>query len=100
MFILGNLIIGLTQVLDSLLFVYTLVIFASVIISWLHAPAYNPIVKVVHQLTTPVYSMVQKKIPTTFGALDLTPIILLLGISIVRAGILPSLTDIGLRMKF
>lgn len=95
MFILGNLIIGLTTVLDAFLFIFTIIILASAVISWVNADPYNPIVKVIRNLTDPVYKKVRRKIKTTYGAMDFTPIILLLIIMFVQSGILPSLHQIG-----
>lgn len=95
MFIVGNLIIGLTTVLDSFLFIFTIIILASAVISWVNADPYNPIVRVIHGLTQPVYRKIQRKIKTVYGNMDLTPIILILIIMFIQSGIIPSLYQIG-----
>ncbi len=98
MFIIGNLLIGLTTVLDSFLFVFTIIILASAIISWVNADPYNPIVRVINNLTTPVYRQVRRRIKTNFGNMDLTPLILLFIIMFIQSGILPSIREIGIRL--
>lgn len=99
MFILGNILIGLTHILDSICFIANIVIIASVVISWVNADPYNPIVRTINSLTQPVFSAVRRKIPTSYGAMDFTPIIVLLIIMFVQSGILPSVLQIGLSLK-
>lgn len=69
--------------LHWLLDLYSLILFVAVILSWINLPDDNPIVKVVRQLTEPVLTPLRKVIPPIAG-LDLTPIILLLGIRLVQ----------------
>jgi YggT family protein len=95
MFILGNLIIGITTVLDSFLFIFTIIILASAVISWVNADPHNQIVRIIRGLTEPLYRKIRKKIKTNYGQMDLTPIILILVIMFIQAGILPSLHQIG-----
>ena len=95
MFILGNLIIGLTTVLDSVLFLFTIIIIASAVISWVNADPRNQIVRIIHNLTTPIFKMVRRKMRTTYGNMDLAPIIVILIIMFIQAGIVPSLYKIG-----
>lgn len=95
MFILGNLIIGLTTVLDSFLFIFTIIILASAVISWVNADPHNPIVRIIHNVTQPVYRKIRRKINTVYGNMDLTPIVLILIIMFIQNGIIPSLYQIG-----
>jgi YggT family protein len=69
--------------LHWLLDLYSLVLFVAVILSWINLPDDNPIVRVVRQLTEPVLAPLRKVIPPIAG-LDLSPIILLLGIRLVQ----------------
>ena len=99
MYILGNLIIGLASVTDAILFLAQIMVIASVIISWVNADPYNPIVRTINMFTLPIYKKVQQKIPTTYGSLDLTPLIVLLAIMFIQSGILPSVYQIGTSLK-
>lgn len=72
--------------------VYFWIIIASVIISWLIAfdvvNAKNPqaqnLIRLLEKVTEPVYRPLRKFIPP-IGGIDITPIIVIIGISIMRA---------------
>ncbi len=88
MYALSYPLLALVQIIDTILFLYVIVLVAAVVVSWVNADPYNPIVRVIHGLTEPVLARVRRYIPP-LGGLDLTPLIVLLGISFVRMGILP-----------
>lgn len=56
---------------------YKWVIIISSLLSWVKPDPYNPIVQMLHRLTEPAYALVRKYIPTTFGGMDLAPIIII-----------------------
>jgi YggT family protein len=56
---------------------YKWVIIISSLLSWVRPDPYNPIVQMLDRLTTPVYAMVRKVIPTIFGGMDIAPLIVI-----------------------
>ena len=66
-----------------LLDVYALVVFAAVILSWVNLSPDNPFVRVVTALTEPVLAQIRKVMPD-LGGIDLSPMVLLLWITVVR----------------
>ena len=64
-------------VIVSIISLYKWVIIISALISWVQPDPYNPIVQMLYRLTEPAYAMVRRFIPTTFGGMDLAPIILI-----------------------
>ncbi|MBT3279967.1 MAG: YggT family protein [Campylobacteraceae bacterium] len=56
---------------------YKWIIIISALLSWVQPDPYNPIVQMLNRLTTPVYAMVRKVIPTIFGGMDLAPLIVI-----------------------
>ena len=56
---------------------YKWVIIISALLSWVRPDPYNPIVKMLDSLTQPTYSLVRRFIPTTFGNMDLSPVIII-----------------------
>ena len=98
MYAIGHLLIGLTTVLDSFLFILTIIIIASAVVSWVNADPYNPIVRIIHNLTSPIYKKIRKKIPTVYGTIDFTPIILIFMIMFVQSGILPIVKQFGISL--
>ena len=99
MYALAYPLLALVQILDTILFIYTIVIVASVVVSWVNADPYNPLVKIIHSLTEPVFRRVRSKIKTVFGAFDFTPIIILLLIMFVQQGILPVVTQFAAGLR-
>tara|TARA_B100000609_G_C17116016_1_gene382332 strand:+ start:310 stop:612 length:303 start_codon:yes stop_codon:yes gene_type:complete len=89
MYMLGYPLLTLVNITSSLLYLYSIIIIAVVIISWVNADPYNPIVRLLNNLTEPVFAKVRKRLPTTMGGLDLTPIIVLIVIQFISGGILP-----------
>ena len=71
------------MILAALIDLYTLVVFASVVISWIGVSSDNPIVKVVISLTEPVLAPLRKVLPSA-GGLDFSPMVLLIGLQILR----------------
>lgn len=76
---LGYLIISIAKILQLLIYPYTFVIAGAVIVSWVGADPYNPIVRFLNQMTEPVFWRVRKRLPGFFfkTGLDFTPMIVL-----------------------
>jgi YggT family protein len=64
-------------VILSLIELYMWVIIISALLSWVQPDPYNPIVQMLYRLTEPAYRLVRRVVPTTFGGLDLAPIIII-----------------------
>ncbi len=97
MLVFANFIKAIAQVIDIGLTVFMWVVIARAILSWVSPDPYNPIVRFINQVTDPVLYQVRKRIPTVFGGIDVSPIIVLLGIVFLRIFIVESL--VGLSMK-
>ena len=62
---------------------YTYVVLASVILSWVRLEPTNPFVKFVAALTEPVLKPIRAVLPSSLG-LDFSPLVLLLALSIIK----------------
>jgi YggT family protein len=90
--------IVLFQILDLLLNILTWIIIIQAVLSWLVAfnviNTYNDFVRqllyALDRITEPLYRPIRKVLPD-FGALDLSPLVVLLLIYIMRNIILPAL---------
>ena len=98
MFVFGNFLAGLAQVLDLALNLYFWIILARAVLSWVNPDPYNPIVRFLHRATEPVLSWVRRRLPTTFGGIDLTPMVVILVIFFLRSFLVRSLMDVAARM--
>lgn len=87
MYAIGIPLSALVGLLDTILWLYMLVIIATLILSWTNPDPLNPIVRVLRMLTEPVYDRVRRFIPLV-GGLDLTPAVILAAIYLIRTGVL------------
>ena len=71
------------MLLIGLLDIYTLIVFGAVITSWVQLPPDNPIVNFLHSMTEPALAPIRSVLPD-MGGLDLSPIVLLLAVRILR----------------
>ena len=74
------------MLLISLLDVYTLVVFGAVITSWLQLPPDHPIANFLHTVTEPLLGPIRQVLPD-MGGLDLSPMVLLLAVRLVRGAL-------------
>ena len=99
MFVLGNFLQAVAMVLSWVLWAYMWVVIGSVIISWVGADPYNPIVRFLHQATEPVFYRVRRYLPMSGWGLDFSPIIVLLAIYFTRVFLIRSLMDLAVRLR-
>ncbi len=78
------------MLLIQLLDIYSLLVFGSVIISWIKLPPDNPITSFLHSMTEPLLSPIRQIMPE-MGGLDFSPLVLLFGIRLVRGVIISAL---------
>lgn len=99
MFVLSNLLIALSQVLDYLLMAYMWVVIISALISWVNPDPYNPIVRFLYRVTEPVYYRIRRIIPLRLGFVDITPMIVILIIVFMRYFLIQTLIDMAYKLK-
>src|SRR5690606_14076258 len=74
---------SVTSLLHLVLYVYSIIVFVAVILSWFHLDPRHPIVRFTAALTEPVLRPIRKVLPPVAG-LDLSPLLLLLGLQLLR----------------
>jgi YggT family protein len=100
MFVIGNLFHAVATILDKVLWLYSLVIIVAVLVSWVSPDPFNPIVQVLRSATEPLFAWVRRRLPfAVMGMLDLSPLIVLIGIQLLQMVVVRSLLDIGLRLR-
>ncbi|MEK6698738.1 MAG: YggT family protein [Nitrospirota bacterium] len=98
MFILGNILLGVAEVLDWVLVMYMWVIIARALISWVNPDPYNTIVQVLHRLTEPALKPLRKLVPAHRLGIDLSPIIAILIITFARKAVVATLYRFGMSL--
>lgn len=86
---LGDVLVFLIQAVGGLVSLYSYVIIAAVVISWVQADPYNPIVRLIRQLTEPAMAPARRQLwPLTRRiGVDLSPILVLLVLGVIRIGL-------------
>jgi YggT family protein len=99
MFIFGNLIIAIANVLDIVLSIYKWIILIAALISWVNPDPYNPIVRFLYAITDPVLRPIRRVIGYRLGPIDISPIIVILLIVFIQKFLVTSLLEFGHKIK-
>src|SRR4030042_378361 len=99
MLILGNLLIAISYIADKLLDVYQLIVIVAALISWVNPDPYNPIVRFLHAVTEPVFRPIRRLIGYRLGPVDISPMVVILGIMFVKYFIIQSLIEFAYKLK-
>ena len=99
MFVAGYLVTAVANLVNVVLLVYMWIIIARAILSWVNPDPHNPIVRFLYRVTEPVLRPVRDRLPTFQMGLDLSPMVVLLGIYFLKEFLVPVLyriaTEIG-----
>ncbi len=92
MFVFSNFLQAIASVLDVVLNVYSWIVIISALLSWVNPDPYNPIVRILRNMTEPVFNKVRRLLPfAVLGGVDLSPVIVLLAILFLRSFLVRSL---------
>lgn len=95
MFIIGNFLNSVATLIDFILSAFIWIIIGRAIISWVNADPYNPIVRFLHEVTDPLLYRIRRLIPFSTGAIDFSPMILILIIIFLQSFLVPTLKTIA-----
>lgn len=95
MFVIANLLVAVAQVLDYILWAYLWIIIGRVIVSWVNADPYNPIVRFLYNATEPVLARVRRRLPVYGGGFDLSPIVVWIAVIFFQRFLIRSLYDLA-----
>lgn len=97
---IGYVIIAIARMLSLILNLYMIVIAAAAILSWIKPDPYNPIVRFIYQLTTPVLNRARRFMPQFLwrSGIDFSPIIVFFIIILIDTVVVNLLRDLGTRL--
>ena len=81
---IDSLVVAFATIFISIISLYKWVIIIGALLSWVQPDPYNPIVQMIYRLTEPAYALARKFIPTVFGGMDLSPVILIFAIQFIE----------------
>jgi YggT family protein len=99
MFVFGNLIITIAEILNYLLEIYFWIIIIAALLSWVSPDPYNPIVRFLYRITEPTLRPIRRLIGNRLGPIDISPLVVILVITFIQKFLIVSLIDIGYRLK-
>ena len=91
MFVFGYLLTAVAKVIDLLLTFFMFIVLARAVLSWVSPDPFNPIVRFIHNVTEPVLSRIRSLLPVVLGGIDLSPILVLIGIIFLQSFLVDSL---------
>ncbi|MCC6766440.1 MAG: YggT family protein [Deltaproteobacteria bacterium] len=98
MFVVGNLLDALALVVEYVLQIYSWIVIARVVISWVNADPYNPIVRGIYSMTEPVLYRIRRVLPVYGGGIDFSPIVVFIGIMFLQNFLVQTLRQLALHM--
>lgn len=100
MFVLGNFLMAVANILGLVLTIYYWLILIRALVSWVNPDPFNPIVQFLYKTTEPVLEPLRRILPfgLRFG-IDISPILAFLAIMFLRSFLVKTLTDIALRLS-
>ncbi|WP_103615719.1 YggT family protein [Campylobacter concisus] len=81
--ILSTLFTAIANILSIIVNVYTWVVIAAALVSWVKPDPSSPIVQLLYRLTDPIYSFIRRYIKTEFNGIDFAPLIVLLALQLI-----------------
>jgi YggT family protein len=101
MFVLGNILIGLAQMVGGVLFVYQWVLIARAIVSWVNADPRNRIVQFLAMVTDPVVERARRLLPMKlrYFPLDLGFLLVFGLVVFLRYAVVQNMMDLGERLR-
>jgi YggT family protein len=88
--------LAIAMVLDYLLTFYWWIVIIAVLLTWVNPDPYNPIVRFLRGVTEPVFYQIRRYLPfVVISGIDLSPIVVLLLIRVVRMVVVVPLAELG-----
>lgn len=99
MFYLSTFISAMADVIGTVIWLYTVVIIVSALLSWVNPDPYNPIVRTLRILTEPVLWRARRLLPFLYiNGLDLSPIAVLIALQFLNKVVVSSLHYLAVQM--
>jgi YggT family protein len=98
MFVFSNFIVALAKIIDIALSLYMWIIIFRALISWVNADPYNKIVVFLYRATEPVLRPVRRILPLRNAGIDLSPVVIILGIIFLQYFLVETIIQLARRL--
>jgi YggT family protein len=99
MFVVGNFIEAAARIIDIGLSIYMWLIIIRAVLSWVNPDPYNTVVIFLYRVTEPVLYYVRRWIPLRGLGIDISPVVVILGIVFLQSFLVRSMLQIALYFK-
>ena len=97
MFIVGEIFRSLALLISLLFNIIYFILVVRIILSWVGADAYNEIVQIIYRITEPLL-LPFRRLPLQIGAMDFSPILAFIVLSVIRNFLVNILYQLAYRM--
>lgn len=94
---LAALALAIPELVDLIINIFLVALFIQVILSWISPGNYNPAVGLAYSLTQPLLGPVQRRMPN-MGGIDLSPMVVMVGLYLLKMLLIPPLQDVVMRL--
>jgi YggT family protein len=91
MFVANYFLAAVANLVNLVLIAYMWIIIARAVLSWVNPDPFNPVVRFLYRITEPVLRPVRYRLPTLVMGLDLSAMVVLLGIYFLQQFLVPVL---------
>lgn len=99
MILLANILMAVATIIGLVLQFFIFLILARVILSWVNADPYNPLVRLITSACDPIFYRLRRFLPLTIGGIDFTPFIVLIIIVFLQQALVVSLQEYATELK-
>ncbi len=99
MFVVGNFVAAIAEVLNIVLSIYMWIVIIAALITWVNPDPYNPIVRFLYSVTEPVFAMVRRVLPLPPMGIDFSPLIVVLIIIFCQQFLVTTLRQVAMSLQ-
>jgi YggT family protein len=98
---LAYLVLAIAKLLGMIINIYTFVVAAAVIITWVRPDPNNPIVRILYQLTEPAFRLARRILPRALyrTGLDFAPLLVFFALVLIDTVVVGFLFDLAQQMS-
>ena len=75
--------VGLVRMIETAIDLYMLVVFVRVILSWIPHNPYQPVIRIIYQITDPPLKQIRQWLPPMAG-MDFSPVVLIFALYFLK----------------
>lgn len=91
----GLLLVAVAELISKAIYLFIFAIFVRIVLSWVAPHTYNPVIGVIDAISAPLLRPAQRLLPPFGGTIDLSPMLVIIGLYLGLMLIVAPLRDLG-----